>query len=396
MFNRRRFLTRASLLSLSPFVPSVLMHAANQSAANTDGRVLVVIQLDGGNDGLNTVVPVADDEYAKNRFETRVKQEDSHRLDDESWLHPSMKAAKELFDDGRLGIVQAVGYPKPDRSHFRSMRIWQTSTFDDTQHNSYGWLGQTLDASKRSTREPNAVFVGNERTPVALWGRRATTLALNNETDLELQLKGRFAASQPAAQTPESLQQFVSRSVLSAYSTADELKQRRTGEQPSSTYPNSGLGSRLKTISQLLKADIPAQVFYTSLSGFDTHSKQQYAHGQLLREFSNALKAFLDDLRQHKLDDRVLVLAFSEFGRRVRENDSHGTDHGTAGPVFLAGQPITPGIVGRAPDLTDLEGGDIKSQFDFRQVYATILEDWLNLPSETILGGKFERLGLLA
>jgi uncharacterized protein (DUF1501 family) len=396
MINRRRFLTGTSLLSLSPFVPSMLLNAARATETTSDGRVLVVIQLDGGNDGLNTVVPITDDEYARNRFETRVKPEDTHRLDDHCSLHPSMRAAKELFDDGRLSIVQAVGYPNPDRSHFRSMKIWQTASLDDAMHNSYGWLGRTLDFAKNPQQEPNAVYVGSDRTPVALWGRRSATLAMGQETDLELQLSGRFTVPSSATADEQSLEQFVSRSVLSAYQTADELKQRRATSQQSSTYPSTALGSRLKTIASLLKSDIPSRVFYTSHDGFDTHSEQQFTHGQLLREFSDALKAFLNDLREHKLDDRVLVLAFSEFGRRVRENDSKGTDHGTAGPVFLAGPDVKAGLTGISPDLTDLDDGDIKSQFDFRQVYVTILDSWLNVSSEKVLGEKFSGLPLLS
>lgn len=395
MITRRKFLANSSLFSLSPFLPSMLLNASNEVENDADSRVLVVIQLDGGNDGLNTVVPITDDEYAKNRFETRIAAKDALRLDDFSSLHPSMKSALELFDDGRLNIVQAVGYPNPDRSHFRSMKIWQTTRFDEAEQNTFGWLGRTLDNLPHSPRESSAVYIGNDHPPIALWSRRSTTLSMSHANDLNLTYSGRFNFAQPAILSGDSIEQFVSRSVLSAYSTVDELKRRRTIKKSSSSYPDSKLAQDLKTVAELMKAEVPAKIFYTSLGGFDTHSEQQFVHGQLLSQFSNALKAFLNDLREHKLDDRVLVLAFSEFGRRVRENDSQGTDHGTAGPVFLAGPSIQPGIVGHAPDLKDLDDGDIKAQVDFRQVYATLLDDWLNVHSTNILGDKFDRLPLL-
>jgi uncharacterized protein (DUF1501 family) len=392
-------LQTTSLLSLSPVLPALFGNTARAAAAVPDDRVLVVIQLDGGNDGLNTVVPYADDGYGRARDKLRLETSKLQKLNDQVALHPSMRAAKELFDDGRLSIVQGVGYPNPDRSHFRSMAIWQTASFDDAQHRGYGWLGSALDrrvVTQNSGAPANAIFIGEQETPVALWGRRSAATALARADDLKLSLD--LTPSQPDAQSENSsLAQFVSSQVLSAYAAADEFQRRQSSVQATaSSYPNSSLGTHLKLVSTLLKSGAQSRVYYTIQSGYDTHSTQLYAHARLLEEFSGAIKAFLDDLKANRLDDRVIVLAFSEFGRRVAENDSQGTDHGTAGPVFLVGAPVSGGLVGAPPDLVNLDNGDLKMQFDFRRVYATILDNWLGVNSKDLLGESFDKLDILS
>ena len=402
MLSRRRFLQTSSLVSLSPVLPCILGNTARAAAAAPDARVLVVIQLDGGNDGINTVVPYADDGYGRARDKLRLKTDELHKLDDHVALHPSMRAAKELFDEGRLCVVQGVGYPNPDRSHFRSMKIWQTAAFDDERHDGYGWLGSALDQGalkRQGGAAANAIYVGEQETPVALWGRRSAATALAAAEDLKLAQGLRPIASLPESQSDRSsLDQFVSKQVLSAYAAADEFERQQSRSQTAggSDYPDTPLGAHLKLVSQLLKSGAQSRVFYTIQGGYDTHSAQLYTHSRLLREFSAALKSFLDDLKTAKLDDRVLVLAFSEFGRRVSENDSQGTDHGTAGPVFLAGTPVRGGLVGNAPDLANLDSGDLKMQLDFRQVYAAILDDWLQVDSENVLGKSFEKPPVLS
>ncbi len=399
MLSRRRFLKATSLISMAPIVPGMLARAAQAAVAEPDARVLVVIQLDGGNDGLNTVVPYGDDEYGRNRDQLRLRTSELHKIDAHTGLHPSMGAVKKLFDQGQLAIVQGVGYPNPDRSHFRSMRIWQSARLDEKQDDGLGWLGRALDsgvARQAPSATANAIYVGDQETPVALWGRRSAAIALSRADDLKLELK--MAAGQPGLlpSAEESLDQFVTRHVLSAYASADQFNRTsaQTGLSGSSGYPDTELASRLRLISELLKSGSQARVFYTAQSGYDTHSAQLYTHAQLLRELSDATKAFLDDLHASELHERVVVLGFSEFGRRVKENDSHGTDHGVAAPVFLAGAPIRGGLIGNAPNLTDLDSGDLKTQVDFRQVYATILDRWLGVSSEKILGSSFSPLPL--
>ncbi len=401
MLSRREFLQTSSLISLSPALPCLFGATARAAAPAPDNRVLVVVQLDGGNDGINTVVPFGDDGYGRVRTKLWLEAEKLHKLGDHVGLHPNMRAAKELFDDGRLTIVQGVGYPNPDRSHFRSMKIWQTARFDETEHNGYGWLGRTLDqrlAREESGAGANAIFVGEQETPVALWGRRSSATALSRMVDLQLRSEFTYQHSDfDLASEKSGIRQFVTKQVFTAYAAADEFQRQELNGLSTNggDYPDTELGSRLKLVSKLLKSGCQTRVFYTIQGGYDTHSAQLYTHSRLLREFSDAVKAFLDDLNSAGLDDRVVLLAFSEFGRRVQENDSQGTDHGTAGPVFLAGSSVVAGLAGKTPELTDLDNGDLKMQVDFRSVYATVLDTWLGVDSEKVLGGTFERLSLI-
>lgn len=390
MPTRRRFLQQSSLLSLTPFVPTMVAHAAHRSRSDAESPVLVVVQMDGGNDGLNTVIPIADELYRNYRPTLSDSAGNAFKLNDTLALHPAMAEAKELFDDGRLSIVQSVGYPNPDRSHFRSMNIWQTARFKDADHSGYGWLGRVLDKNRTSS-DCDAVYTGPDRTPVALWGRRTNTLAIRSTDDLQLHLP--MAANGSLTSRRDSLTDFVSHSVLHAVDSANRLQaNRKTGV--AKTYPASSLGQQLRTVSQLLRSDWPARVYYAVQPGYDTHSQQANRHYGLLRDFSQALLTFLDELREAKLSEKVVVLAFSEFGRRVRENDSQGTDHGTAGPVFLAGDAVRAGIVGKAPDLSDLVDGDIRSQFDFRQIYSSLCEKWLGCTDSGVTDDHFEPLNL--
>lgn len=397
MFTRRQFLKAGSLVSLSPLVPTVWARTARAAVAAPDSKVLVVVQLDGGNDGLNTVIPFTDDAYHRARNKLRLDPVKLHKLDDRLALNESMRAAKEVFDDGRLAIVQGVGYPNPDRSHFRSMRIWQTASFDDAAHNQYGWMGRALDGSRiEGGNEASAIYVGQEEVPVAMWGRRSVATAISRADDLKLLLPAARASAVnvPSAVPADSLQQFVTQQMLGAYTAAERFESRAATASPVS-YPDSQLAPRLKLIAQLLRSGSSARVYYTQQSGYDTHAAQLYTHASLLRELAGALKAFAEDLREAGLDQRVVVLAFSEFGRRVAENASAGTDHGVAGPVFLAGTPVRGGLHGAPPNLTDLDAGDIKMTTDFRQVYATLLDEWLQIPSIGILGEEFTSLPLL-
>ena len=245
---------------------------------------------------------------------------------------------------------------------------------------------------------PAALFVGNGPPPVALRGRRTAASALERLDDFLLDPAaepGRGIVGDGDVRNGDDLAAFVRRSTLDAYATADRIAELARGRGDDARYPATGLGERLHNVARLLKGGYPARVFYTVQGGYDTHAAQLQTHYELLSELSGALAAFLDDLAAAGLAERVLVLGFSEFGRRVAENGSAGTDHGTAGPVFLAGPGVRAGLLGAYPSLTDLEDGDLKRSIDFRQVYATLLEDWLGVPSEAALGGRFERLALL-
>ena len=386
--NRRDFFRTLPVIALAPTVPGFLASLARAAAPERDGRILVVIQLDGGNDGLNTVVPYGDEAYAKNRKTLKLASDRVIKVSAGIGLHPAMGQAGKLLESGRLGIVPGVGYPNPNRSHFASMAIWLTARFDEEDRGGAGRLGRALESIPTAATQ----FVGAGSIPAAIRGRRALASSLERLEDLTLDPGVSRAAGSPAG---DDVAAFVRRSTLDAYASSDRLAAVTKDRSSSARYPDTGLAERLKLVARLIKGGYDSRVFYTSQGGYDTHSQQSNTHFGLLGELSGALKAFLDDLAGAKLADRVLVLCFSEFGRRVQENGSGGTDHGAAGPVFLAGPAIKPGLLGAYPSLTDLDDGDLKPLVDFRRVYATVLERWLGLPSGTALGGAFEPLLLL-
>jgi uncharacterized protein (DUF1501 family) len=386
--SRRDFLRLLPVISLSPIVPGFIARLARASAPARDGRILIVIQLDGGNDGLNTVVPYRDPAYAQNRKTLKLATDRLIKVSDGIGLHPAMAQAGTLLESGRLAIIPGVGYPNPNRSHFASMAIWHTARLDVEELGGPGWLGRSLDP----TPGARSTFVGAGSIPAAIRGRRALTASLERIEDLTLDP----TAARPAITSHgDDLAGFVRRSTLEAYASSDRLAALARDQSSAARYPATGLASRLKLVARLIKGGYESRVFYTSQGGYDTHSQQLGTHFECLAELASALKAFLDDLADSKLADRVLVLCFSEFGRRVLENGSAGTDHGAAGPVLLAGPSVKPGLLGAYPSLTNLDDGDLKPLVDFRRVYATILDRWLGLPSGPALGGAFEPLPLL-
>lgn len=385
MSTRRQFLTQSALVSLAPWIPAFLPRSLGAAEAAADDRILVVMQLDGGNDGLNTVIPFRDEKYADVRRELRIADKDMHKLDNAVALHPAMKPAAELFGDGRLAIVQGVGYPNPNRSHFESMAIWQHAKLEAAQHDSLGWLGRATDERRLDpTQGPDAVYVGSDATPVAIRGRRSVAVSLADESDLKL-----FApvAGANAGTSADDLAAFVQRSVSTSYAAARRFAETESAKGTvDALYPATQLAQKLKLISRLIQLGGGTRIYYVSQSGYDTHSVQLDTHRRLLGEFSRGLQAFLDDLQAAKLDERVAVLAFSEFGRRVEENGSAGTDHGAAGPVFVAGGQVAGGMIGAHPSLTDLDNGDLRMAIDFRDIYATLLTDWLGLSLPELSG----------
>jgi uncharacterized protein (DUF1501 family) len=395
MLTRRDFLRTSSLLSLAPAVPGFLAQTARAIQPQPDARILVVVQLDGGNDGINTVVPFRDEGYARHRPQLRLEADRLVRINDQLSFHPSLRNFGSLYDAGRLAVVQGVGYPNPNRSHFRSMAIWQSARTDPEEHTGIGWLGRALDGQAHRPAEPSALLVGPSQPPAAIRGRRAAAAAIERAEDFALLPGAGPRSATGLATAGEDLLGFVRRSILDAYAAADRLTTAaRSGAGPS--YPGTELGARLELVSRLIKAGFGTRVYYTLQPGYDTHATQRQTHSNLLSELAIAVKAFLDDLAASRLGDRVTVFCFSEFGRTVRENASAGTDHGTAGPVFLAGSPIRGGIFGTTPSLTDLDPahGDLRIGIDFRRVYAAILT-WLGLGSREALGGNFEPLPLL-
>ena len=393
MFSRRSFLgttlSSSSLVALSSTVPDFLARSARAAERARDDRVLVVIELNGGNDGINTVVPYRDEGYQRHRSATRLANSELIKIDDHVGLHPSMPDTARLLNDGKLAIVQGVGYPNPNRSHFESMRIWHTARPVAAEAADLGWIGRVLDGrAATSPSGPGAIFVGSSPSPVAVRGRRSAAITMDRADDFLLGDGAARHSLRPEAAEDDELSAFIRRSTLDAYATADRMA-TITRVAPGRRYPATRLAGGLEQVSRLIKAEIGARFYYLIQGGYDTHAGQLLTHSNLLGELSGALGAFLDDLTTARLAERVAVLCFSEFGRRVADNGSNGTDHGTAGPVFLAGAGVRPGLVGRTPSLTDLEDGDLKVGLDFRRVYAAVLDGWLGLPAEPTLGGAF-------
>jgi uncharacterized protein (DUF1501 family) len=382
MLTRRGFLQASSLCALAPAVPLFVSRTARAAAAERDRRVLVVVQLDGGNDALNTVVPLADPAYEKLRPTLMLPKKDLLRVSDTLGLHPSLRPLDKLLQAGRLAVVPGVGYPNPNRSHFESMAIWHTARLDPEERKGYGWLGRALDP-----RGGTAYAVG-PAVPPALRGRRSTAVALSRVEDVLL-ADATTAKQAVGPVAPNDLLAFVRRQAVDAHAAADKLARLAGGD--GRRYPASRLGGRLQLVARLLKADLGARVFYTVQGGYDTHAAQAFAHANLLSELAGAVAAFFDDLAAAKLAERVALLTFSEFGRTIRENGSAGTDHGTAGVVFVAGPAVRGGPAGALPSLTDLADGEPKMTTDFRAVYAAALQDWLDLSAADVLGGAFDR-----
>lgn len=408
--SRRRFLQAtvgsSTLVSCGLSVPHFLARsamAAGSQPIGDAGNVLVVIQLSGGNDGLNTVVPYADDGYGRNRFSLRVPAGQVLKINGQVGLHNRMTGMHKLLDEQRLAIVQGVGYPNPNRSHFRSMDIWHSAQ-PKLERPRDGWLGRSLEHGRSQAGvDVPALHLGGDESPLALSSRQLAVPSIQSTDSFRLRtsdgslplstLRQLAEIRRPAA---NNLLDFVCRSTLNAYAASQQVQEAVSHEKTASDYPaNFELARKLKTIAQLIDAGLKTRIYYVSLAGFDTHANQAQTHGNLLAELSQSLAAFINDLAARGHLDRVLVLSFSEFGRRVRENASQGTDHGTAAPVFLAGGKVQAGLIGKHPSLSDLDQGDLKFHTDFRSVYAAILDRWLGCPSQAVLGEKFSPVAIL-
>lgn len=405
--NRRTFLKQlgaTGVVSLGAIPPAFLSRAAVAAESRgekvtSEERVLVLVQLAGGNDGLNTVIPYRDPEYRKARPGIGISRGQVLRIDDDLGLHPAMSGFKELYDDGALGILQGVGYPNPNRSHFRSTDIWN-SAHPDIVHTDDGWLGRALDlTAERHEGKVPALALGTERLPLALVASKVTVPTVRNMKAYRLALGSgprssrelrreliRELADRPGPAGSDL--DFLRRTATSAISTAERLKEITSSYKSAAEYPPNGLGRKLETIAQLIAGELGTRIFFVSLGGFDTHSKQAGAHQSLLSELSSAIHAFYMDLKGHGLHDRVLLATYSEFGRRVKENGSLGTDHGAASQMFVV-TPDGGGIHGEHPSLSDLHRGDLTYHTDFRSVYATILNHWLKFPAREVLGREF-------
>ena len=392
---RREFLKYSALLPSIPWLSSPGDLASTR--APRGDRILVIVELNGGNDGINTVVPFRDEGYSKHRTVLRLPDEKLLKLDGQLGLHPSLRGMGALWERSELAIVQGAGYPDPNLSHDVSLAVWHTGRLDRVERQGYGWIGRTLDAEierdGKGRRAPRALLAGPHALTRALRARKTPVATVPSiESYLEA---GDIGTDTLLAQKADSEMAEHVRAVLTnARDTAKSLAALANDRQGRKPYPASKLASEIELISRLIRGGLDTSVYYAIQNGFDTHSLQPTQHANLMQELGDALLAFLDDMRTSDRAGDVLVLVFSEFGRRVQENASQGTDHGTAGPVFLAG-PVRPGIHGATPSLLDLDDGNLKTTVDFRRVYASVLRDWLRVDPTAILGAGFEPLPLL-
>lgn len=398
--SRRDFLRNTALVSASLMLPRFL-RAAQHSAFSHDaeGKVLVVIQFSGGNDGLNTVIPYRNDIYYRERPGLGLGGDDLLRLDDQQALHPNLVGLKELFDDGVVSVLNGIGYPNPNRSHFRSMDIWHTGSGSEAFWQS-GWIGRMLDAQCPDCAPPYMAMEVSDTLSLALKGQQVAGIAASNPARFYKNTREPFFYSISQQKKTDTHDHpalaYLHKTLVETTASAEYVFEKSKIYKSQVAYPGSKLAQQLKQIAQLIVANSATRVYYVSMPGFDTHIAQKGTQGRLLRQYGNALRAFVQDLKQNGRFEDTLIMTFSEFGRRVAQNASGGTDHGTANNMFLiSGGLKKPGIFNAPPDLSDLDEGDLKYDIDFRRVYATVLDRWLAADSGAILRKKFAQIDVV-
>lgn len=378
-------------------VPKFLKAFEQPAMVPPGNKIVVVIQLSGGNDGLNTVIPFRNDAYYSNRPVLGIRREDALAMGQECGLHSSLTHFRELYDDGALGILNSVGYPNPDRSHFRSMDIWQSASDSKTILNT-GWLGRYLDAQCKGCDRPTQALEVDDMLSLALKGEHAKGLAFRNPARLYGSSREGFFRDIAAAHhhRDDGPVDYLYKTMADTITSADYIYAQSKLRPSQQSYPSTQLGQSLKTIAGLIFSDINTRVYYVSLGSFDTHVMQAAQQKRLFGELNDALKAFTEDLRKNHRFDDVLTFTFSEFGRRVGQNASGGTDHGTANNMFfVSGGLKGKGLLNDLPDLKNLQDGDLQYKVDFRQVYATILKKWLGADDHQILGSTHSYLDFM-
>ncbi|EIQ01219.1 hypothetical protein OpiT1DRAFT_05791 [Opitutaceae bacterium TAV1] len=420
---RREFLRYSAqgigLLAFARFAPSFLVQStlASTPAPEKDRTILVLVQLAGGNDGLNTVAPYQNDNYYKLRPTLGLKKEEVLDLDGRVGLHPSCTAMHELFKDGKLGVVQNVGYPNPNRSHFRSMEIWETASGSDDVL-ATGWIGRFLDnacagmptdvaaanaavaAGAGARNDPEAVHISAE-VPQSFGAEQAhSTFGLTlgtrggkrDKDAVQLLEKLITCGGHGDGDHDHSNGSFLQSTMMDALVTEKKVQKVLGAYQPGASYPGNGFAGSLRNVAALIAAGLSTRVYFVSLGGFDTHNNQAPQHANLLRNLSEGLAAFQKDLESKGLADQVLTMTFSEFGRRPAENEGRGTDHGTAAPLFVMGSKLKGTMHGTEASLDIDKRDDLAFTTDFRQVYTTVLDRWLGCPAKDILGGDYKPL----
>jgi uncharacterized protein (DUF1501 family) len=408
--------------------------SATQIATGTDASILVVLQMAGGNDGINTVVPYSSDDYHRARPGIGLRDNQIIKLNDDIGFHGSLAGFKSLYDAGNLAVIQGVGYPNPNRSHFRSTEIWQTAS-DEDKVEKYGWLGRYFDNACPGADPTVGVTIGSQ-LPEAFFARRPKGICFNNPQDYRFMANGagteesykklnELEMSSPQPDGGPSMMDtsgdnsnsggsigalpagmpmtggraidFITRTAMDAQMSSDQVRGIAAKVQNQAQYPASPLANSLKLVAKLIGGGLPTRVYYVSQGGYDTHTNQIASQQRLLQDLGDSTKAFVEDMRAQGNMSRVMIMTFSEFGRRVSENANGGTDHGAAAPMFIVSDKVKAGLLGRYPSLApqDLFQGDIRYNVDFRNVYAGVLEGWLKTKSAPILGRAFDPFQLV-
>ena len=411
-FTRREFLyTGLAMVSTLGTVPTFLSQAGSAMADTSmrtaskpgvpEDRVLVVVQLSGGNDGLNTVIPYGSDAYHKARPGIGIRQRENLvpiEGADGIALHANLKDVYELMGQRQAAVVQGVGYPNPNRSHFASMDVWHSGTTRDGQQAS-GWIGRAMDQHHNPDDHGLECVAMGDTAPLATKGETSRPVTFRDADTM----RWRPGADQPAmGQAYQRMHQpepeadaeatdpaaFIYRTACDAQ-VASKMVRKATNRKTSVKFPHSSLGRQLENVATMIAEGLPTRVYYVAMGGFDTHANQRWSHARLLKQFNDAIAAFQKELQATGQSQRVVTMAFSEFGRRVDQNASGGTDHGTAGPMFLFGDHVRPGLLGEHPSMTRLNQNDLIHTVDFRNIYASVLENWMALDSREALGAAY-------
>jgi uncharacterized protein (DUF1501 family) len=392
---RKEFLQIGSLATASMMLPKFLKAFEASNMVPLGNKVVVILQLSGGNDGLNTVIPIRNDLYYKARPKLGITKDKTLSITDDAGLHPALTAFKNLHDDGHLAILNNVGYPNPDRSHFRSMDIWHTAS-QSTDYWTNGWVGRYLDAQCKGCDKPTQAIEIDDVLSLALKGDDIKGIAVKDPRRLYGTANEKFfkdVMKNHKDETGEQPVDYLYKTMAETLSSADYIFKQSRLHPTNATYPKTDLANSLKTIASLIYSEINTKVYYVSLGSFDTHINQEGQQQRLFMEMNDAVGAFVKDLKENNRFNDVLFFTFSEFGRRVQQNASGGTDHGTANNMFLiSGALKQKGLINPLPNLSDLDEGDLKYNVDFKNVYATVLKKWLDADDKAILQKKYDYL----
>lgn len=398
VIRRKEFIQIGSLATASLMLPKFLKAFEGPAMVPPGNKIVVILQLSGGNDGLNTVIPVRNDLYYKARPRLGITRDKALTLTDEVGLHPALTAFKGFYDDGSLGILNNVGYPNPDRSHFRSMDIWHTASQSNEYWN-HGWVGRYLDAQCKGCDKPTQAIEIDDILSLALKGENFKGIAVKDPRRLYGTANEKFfkeISKSHKTEAGEQTAEYLYKTMAETLSSADYIFQQSKLHPTTATYPKSELGNSLKTIASLIYSEINTKVYYVSLGSFDTHIGQEGQQQRLFNDMNESVGAFIKDLKQNNRFNDVLLFTFSEFGRRVAQNASNGTDHGTANNMFfISGGLKQKGLINELPNLADLDEGDLKYKVDFKNVYATVLNKWLKADDKDILGKKYQYLDFI-